>query len=56
MSYLSKSTSTDTSIATIGAAVLAQTAIRYTALTLMLWLALSYANGWILAALEGGAA
>lgn len=49
---LHKSTSTDTTITTIGRAVIVQSIIRYAALILLAWLGLNFADVWIMAAIE----
>jgi len=41
----------NTEIQTVGAAIIVQTAIRYAAYFAIAWLVLSFADGWIMAAL-----
>lgn len=40
-----------TNIQTVGAAILFQSLIRYGAFVVMLWLTLTFANDWVLAAI-----
>lgn len=49
---LHRATSTETNITTIGRAVLVQVLARYICTLLMVWLILSYADAWIMAALN----
>ena len=44
-----KETRMNTEIQTIGGAIIAQTVIRYAAYIALAWLALSYADGWVMA-------
>lgn len=52
MNVFHKSTSTDTTVTTIGRAVIVQSIIRYGAIILLAWLALNFADAWIMAAIE----
>jgi hypothetical protein len=42
----------NTQITTIGAAVLLQNIVRYAAYVAIAWLALSFADGWVMAWIE----
>lgn len=47
-----KSTTTDTSLTTRGCAVIIQSVICYAALIVLTWLALKFADAWIMAAID----
>lgn len=44
-----ESTSMNTEIQTVGAAIIAQTVIRYATIFALAWLALSFIDGWVIA-------
>ena len=46
---INKDTRMNTEIQTIGGAIIAQTVIRYAAYLAMLWMVLTFADGWVAA-------
>lgn len=44
-----ESTRMNTEIQTVGLAMIAQTAIRYVAVLALVWLALAFIDGWVMA-------
>ncbi len=49
MNRFNESTSMSTEVKTIGTAILVQSAIRYAAYVAIMWITLSFVDGWVMA-------